>query len=173
LTSAGINLKEVKTMELTGAFKALLIETAKSLHGTDLRLFMARSVQALGEGGQRRAEVELGWNRGTIRKGMHELTSGITCRDDCSSRGRLRAEERLPNLLADIKDIVTSQSQTDPRFRTLRLYTRLTAEEVRSQLIAQKRYTNDELPTPRTIRSKLNDLGFHPTKVIKCLPKKN
>src|SRR5258707_10151143 len=34
------------------------------------RMFMARTVQALGESGQRLAERKLGWNRGTIRKGM-------------------------------------------------------------------------------------------------------
>ena len=159
-------------IELSEAFKMTLIETAKDLHGAERRLFMARTVRAMGEGGQRRAEEELGWNRVTIRKGMHELTSGVTCWDNFAFRGRHRAEERLPNLLNDIKDIVTSQSQTDPRFRTLRLYTRLTAEEVRRQLIATKGYRDGELPKPRTIRSKLNDLGFHPTKVIKCLPKK-
>jgi hypothetical protein len=159
-------------VELGEAFKTTLIETAKGLHGAQRRLFLARTVRALGDGGQRRAEAKLGWNRVTIRKGMHELTSGITCCDDFASRGRLRAEDRLPNLLADIKDVVTSQSQADPRFRTLRLYTRLTAEEVRRQLITAKGYRDDELPKPRTIRGKLNDLGFHPTKVLRCLPKK-
>ena len=159
-------------IELNEAFKMTLIETAKDLHGAERRLFMARTVRAMGEGGQRRAEEELGWNRVTIRKGMHELTSSVTCCDNFSARGRLLAEERLPNLLIDIKDIVTSQSQSDPRFRTLRLYTRLTAEEVRRQLIATKGYSDGELPKPRTIRSKLNDLGFHLTKVLKCLPKK-
>lgn len=159
-------------IELSEAFKVTVIEAAKNLPGSQRRLFMARTVRALGEGGQRRAEAELGWNRVTLRKGMHELTSGITCCDNFASRGRRRAEEHLPNLLRDIKDIVTSQSQADPRFRTLRLYTRLTAEEVRRQLIATKGYRDGELPKTRTIRSKLNDLGFHPTKVLKCLPKK-
>jgi len=159
-------------IELSEALKTTLLETAEHLHGSERRLFMARTVRALGAGGQRRAEEELGWNRVTIRKGMHELTSGVTCCDNFSARGRLLAEERLPNLLIDIKDIVTSQSQSDPRFRTLRLYTRLTAEEVRRQLIATKGYSDGELPKPRTIRSKLNDLGFHPTKVLKCLPQK-
>ena len=41
--------------------------------------YAARTAKALG--GQRRAEEELGWNRGTIRKGMHELESGIRCED--------------------------------------------------------------------------------------------
>ena len=57
-------------MELTEAVKDLLVQTAKALKGSARRLFMARTVQALGEGGQRLAEQELGWNRGTIRKGM-------------------------------------------------------------------------------------------------------
>lgn len=35
--------------------------------------------------------------------------------------------------------------------RTNRLYTRLTATEVRRQLIAQKGYREDELPTAETI----------------------
>jgi hypothetical protein len=153
------------------AFTPALIETANDLRGAQRRLFMARVVRALGAGGQRRAEEELGWNRVTVRKGMRELTAGVAG-DAFSSRGRHRAEDRLPNLLADIRDIVTSQSQADPRFRTLRLYTRLTAEEVRRQLIVAKGYREDQLPKPRTIRTKLNDLGFHPTKVLKCVPKK-
>jgi len=88
-------------MELTKEVKALLLSTAKDLKGSALRMFMARTVQALGEGGQRRAKRELGWNRGTIRKGMHEVESGIICVDAYSSRGRKRSEEHLPNLLID------------------------------------------------------------------------
>jgi hypothetical protein len=103
---------------------------------------------------------------------MHELRSGISCCDAFALRGRARAEERLPNLLADIRDIAKGFSQTDPRFRTQRLYTRLTAEELRRQLIGVKGYTTTALPTPRTLRTKLNDLGFHLTKVAKCKPKK-
>ena len=100
------------------------------------------------------------------------MASGITYLDDFTSRGRRRGEERLPRLLDDIRDIVTSQSQADPRFRTLRLYTRLTGEEVRRQLITRKGYADQDLPKTRSIRDKLSDLGFRPTKVLKCQPKK-
>jgi hypothetical protein len=165
-------LLEVIEMELTDSFITTLVATAKALRGVERRLFMARTVQALGTGGQRRAEDDFGWHRGTIRKGMHELLSGITCCDAFSCRGRLRVEDHLPELLDDIRALVISQSQTDPRFRTQRLYTRLTAEEVRRQLQVQKGYTAVELPAVRTIRNKLNDLGFHLTKVAKCKPKK-
>ena len=160
-------------MELVEDVKELLKETAKSLKGSARRLFMARTVRILGGGGQRLAERELGWNRGTIRKGQHELEHGIVCLDAYSSRGRKRCEEHLPNLLSDITALVDGQSQADPQFRTNRLYTRLTATEVRRQLIAQKGYRDDELPTVETIATKLNELGYSPKKVAKTQPQKN
>jgi hypothetical protein len=69
--------------------------------------------------------------------------------------------------------IVDGQSQVDPQFRTNRLYIRLTAAEVRRQLIAQKGYREDELPTAETISTKLNELGYSPKKVAKSQPQKN
>lgn len=160
-------------MELTDSLKTMLIETARSLKGSARRLFMARTVKELGEGGQQRAARELGWGRMTIRKGLRELDSGLACLDAYALRGRKRAEDHLPNLLTDIKAIVDSQSQADPQFRTQRLYTRLTATEVRRQLIAQKGYTDTQLPTAETIGTKLNALGYYPQKVAKSQPKKS
>ncbi len=159
-------------MELTDSLKALFIDTAKTLKGSARRICMARTVKELGTGGQRRAERDLGWSRVTIRKGMRELESGIPLQDNFSARGRKRAEDHLPNLLTDIRAIVDSQSQTDPQFRTNRLYTRLSAAEVRRQLLAQKGYTDAELPTAQTIGTKLNDLGYFPTRVAKTQPQK-
>ena len=160
-------------MELIEDVKELLIKTANVLKGSERRLFMARTVRALGEGGQRLAERELGWNRGTMRKGQHELEQGIVCIDAYTWRGRKRSEAHLPNLLSDITAIVDGQSQADPQFRTARLYTRLTATEVRRQLIAQKGYSEDELPTAETISTKLNELGYYSKKVAKSHPQKN
>jgi hypothetical protein len=159
-------------MELTDSLKALFIDTANTLKGSERRHFIARTVQELGSGGQRRAERELGWNRQTIRKALRELESGLICLDAFTLRRRKRAEEHLPTLLTDIQAIVDSQSQADPQFRSTRLYTRLTAAEVRRQLIAQKGYTDSELPTERTIASKLRALGYYPTKVAKTQPQK-
>jgi hypothetical protein len=159
-------------LELTEQVKSLLLNTFKDLKGSARRLFMARTVHALGHGGQRVAERELGWNRGTIRKGMHELESGIVCVDAYGARGRKRSEEHLPTLLNDLKAVVDGQSQADPQFRTNRLYTRLTVAEIRRQLIAQKGYTDEELPSEETLRTKLNQLGYFPTKVVKTQPQK-
>jgi hypothetical protein len=159
-------------MELTGELKAVLQAGARASKGLARRQFMARTVEALGRGGQYLAEQQLGWNRVTIRKGVRELRSGFTCMDAFHLRGRKRAEEKLPRLLKDIRALVEGQSAADPTFRTTRLYTRLTAEEVRRQLIAQKGYGDAELPTARTLRTKLNELGFRPRRVAKSKPKK-
>jgi hypothetical protein len=159
-------------MELTDSIKTMLIATAKALKGHARRLFMARTVKELGPGGQQRAARELGWGRMTIRKGMRELDSGVACVDAFSLRGRKRAEDHLPTLLTDIRALVDSQSQADPQFRTQRLYTRLSAAEVRRQLIAHKGYTDADLPTAATIGAKLNALGYYPQTVAKSRPQK-
>ena len=150
----------------------VLIDTAKTLKTSQKRLFMAKTVAAMGRGGQRWAQEQLGWCRETIRKGTHELRSGMTCIDAFSSRRRKPAEEHLPRLLDDIKSIADGQSQADPKFQTNRLFTRISAAEVRRQLIAMKGYTDAELPTQQTINKKLNLLGFCLTKVAKCRPQK-
>jgi hypothetical protein len=108
---------------------------------------MAQTVVKLGFGGQRLAQRELAWNRDTIRKGIKELTSGITCVDNYSGKGRKKAEEHLTTLLEDIKNIVDQESQTDPSFKSRRLYTRLTAAQVRKQLIEKYGYSDEVLPT--------------------------
>ena len=158
-------------MELSEAMRTLLIDTAASLHGAARRRFMAQTVDRLGLS-QRHARQLLGWARDTLRKGLHELRSGVTCLDAFTARGRKPAEFHLPQLRADIEAIVQEHCQTDPTFQTTRRYCRLTAAEVRRQLSAAKGYTEDQLPTIQTITTKLNAWGFHLRKVAKCRPQK-
>ena len=159
-------------MELTESLKGLFTATAQQLRGSARRLCMARTVRERGSGGQSVAARELGWNRDTMRKGLHELSSGLTCVDAFGLRGRKPAEAHLPQLLDDIRAIVDSQSQADPQFRSRRLYTRLSAAAVRRQWIAQKGYTDDALPTAETIGVKLNALGYTLKRVAKTQPPK-
>jgi Rhodopirellula transposase DDE domain len=159
-------------LELTPSIKEILVETASKLKGSERRRFLAQIVSELGYGGQLLVEKELGWDRGTIRKGMKELESGITCIDNYQARGRKKAEEHLPSLLSDIKSIVDSQSQTDPSFKSEQLYTRLTAAEVRKQLMKQFGYSDKELPNNETIRVKLNELKYSLKRVAKVKPEK-
>ena len=160
-------------MEWTEELRTAHIEGAQALKGHERRIFMARVVKGLGYGGQSEAERELGWCRKTIRKGLQELESGEPIIDNFSARGRKPAEAHLPNLLEDIRAIADEQSQTDPTFQTTRLYTRISAAEMRRQLIKQKGYTDDELPSEETIRVKMNALGYGLRSVQKSRPKKD
>lgn len=157
-------------MELTPEIRETLNETKASLSGYKRRHFMAKVVQTMCGGSPTKAEKELGWNRVTLSKARKELEGGFCYIDRYYARGRKRAEEHLPGLLDDIREIAGRYSQTDPTFRTTRQYTRLTSAALRRQLIEEKGYTDAELPSEETIRTKLNDLGFGLKRVKKVVP---
>ncbi len=158
-------------MELSPPVCTLIRETADVFSGAERRRYMARTLKQLGLS-QRQAQRSFGWGRDTLRKAQHEARSGITCCDATSCRGRKPSDGHLPHLLDDIRAIVQDPCQTDPTFQTTRLYCRLTAAEVRRQLIERKGYTEEQLPSRQTIGAKLNALGFRLRKVAKCRPQK-
>ncbi len=143
-------------MEISTQLKSIYKQTASALRGRERRLFMAQVVKMLGAGGQRYAEKELGWNRGTIRKGLFELNHGVRIEDNFSARGRKRSEERLPGLLVDIQKILLDDAKTDRIAKTVRLST----GEVRQRLVRDMGYKDEDLPTNETIRVKIHNLGF-------------
>jgi len=148
------------SLELVEEIKDLLGWATDHLTGGARRIFMAKTVQILGSGGQRKAERELGWNRVTIRKGMRELESGVIQKNNFSARGRKRIEDHLPQLLADIQAVVESAARQNTTGRASRPNNPLAARQVRQGLIEEKGYTDEELPSVRTIRNKLNHLGY-------------
>ena len=156
-------------MELDDKLKAELIATARSLKGSERRIFMARTVKMLGPGGQRLAERELGWNRATIRKGMRELEHGVTCLDGTRLRGRKPIEARLPNLLHDLRDLVEAWRRDYAECRNDARAPCMSLEEVRRALIQQKGYDPDDLPSIQTIAARLRALGYRPRRSIRYL----
>ena len=159
-------------MEMSPDVCAFIRDTADTLSGAARRRYIARTLEQL-RLSQRRAQRCFGWGRDTIRKAQHEARTGLTCVDATSRRGRKPAEARLPRLLDDIRALAQDHCQADPTLQTTRLYCRLTAAEVRRQLIARKGYTDDQLPSIQTISAKLNALGFRLRKVAKCRPQKS
>jgi transposase len=158
-------------MQLDAEVCTLIRQTADEFAGAQRRRFLARTVAHLGLS-QRQAQRYFGWSRDTLRKAQHEARSGITCCDATSRRGRKPAEFHLPHLLDDLRAIAQDHCQTDPTFQTTRLYCRLTAAEVRRQLVQRTGYAEDRLPCVQTIGAKLNGLGFRLRKVAKCRPQK-
>ncbi|MCY9669233.1 ISAzo13 family transposase [Paenibacillus alginolyticus] len=152
--------------------KEILIENTVKLTGTDKRVTLAKMAKEVGRGGRTIVSKIFKTSRNTINKGFLELESGIPINDNFSARGRHLAEEKLPNLLEDLKSIIDPQSQTDPSFKSVRLFTRLTVKEIRKKLIQEKNYTEKELPTNQTLNTKVNQLGYTLKKVRKVKPMK-
>jgi len=117
-------------------------------------------------GKARVAEDLFGWGRSGVVIGINEFKSGIVCVNDLSLRHKSKIEDKRPELLTDIQAIMEPQSQAEPRLRTTLLYTNMTAQAVRDALLA-KGWTEDALPTVRSISNILNRQGFRLRTVAK------
>ncbi len=144
---------------------------AKNLKGSSRRMFLGQMALDIGSGGKVLVSTIFGISRVTLRKGIKEAESGFAQIDRFSERGRKPISETNPELLGDIKKIADSSSQTDPQFKSTRLYTRLSVNEVRKQLI-KKGYVDKELPSNQSIWNIMVDSGYKRKKVAKTKPKK-
>jgi hypothetical protein len=141
------------------------------MKGSERRIYLAEIAKRLGYGGMKLVNEHFAIDFKTLQKGMEELESGNYIIDAFDKRGRKSIEVHLPNILNDIKSIVDSESQTDPRFEDTRLFTRLTPENIKIQL-HKKGYRLDDLPTNQTIYNKVNELGYSFSTIQKTKPLK-
>jgi hypothetical protein len=150
---------------------ALIRAGARRLTGYQRRLFQAEVATELCGGSPRLAERRFGWGRETVEKGLHELRSGMRCRENFAAKGRKRSEEKAPRLAADIRTIVEPHTYADPRLKSPRRYTNLSAAEVRAALIARGD-PEEELPNERTMRDILNRMNYRLKRIQKGKPLK-
>jgi hypothetical protein len=154
------------------SFLPILESASDNLKGSKRRMFLGKLALSLGRGGRLLVSKTLKINRGTLNKGISEVENGEAIADRFSERGRKPLEEKMPELPADIKEIIDGASQIDPKFTSTRLYTRLSAEEVRNQLLVRG-YKESQLPSSQTIWNKMHSLGYKRKKVGKTRPKKD
>jgi hypothetical protein len=149
----------------------LIVIAAKKLTGHKRRLFIAEVTLTLCDGQARRSEARFGWGRATAEKGLRERASGIRCLENFAARRRPTWEERHPQLATAIRAIVEPKTQTDPELKAGRLYTNLSAREVREALLA-KGYQEKDAPPERTLRDILKRLNFRLKRIQKGKPLK-
>jgi DDE family transposase len=150
---------------------ALIRSGARRLTGYQRRLFQAEVALELCGGSPRLAERRFGWGRDPVEKGLHELRSGMRCRENFAAKGRKRSEENDPQLAADIRVIVEPHASADPELKSARRYTNLSAAEVRAALKA-KGYADDRLPSERTMRDIHNRMNYRLKRIKKGKPLK-
>ena len=145
---------------LDAKVKATFRDAARKLTGAKKRAFTAQVALDYFDGSARKTERELGWDRVSDQRGLDSLKTGIEYVDNYSARGRKKSEERLPKLAQDMRDLVDSQAQADPKFQTPFRYLKVSAQAVRDQLIVEKGYEDEALPCRQTIGDILNRLGY-------------
>jgi hypothetical protein len=150
---------------------SLLKRIVKQVPWPDRRLAKADVVSTLLNGKVRTAEAVFGWGRGTLEIGMDERVSGKRHLDDIGNRRKPTTEERLPCIEQDIRSLFESKSQADARLGTTLRYLNASASNVRSALM-EHGYSEDELPTVRTVSNMLNRMGFRLRAVQKAKPQK-
>jgi hypothetical protein len=148
---------------------ALIRSGARRLTGYQRRLFVAEVATELCGGSARQAERRFGWGRATVAKGLHESCSGVRCLENFGARGQPRSEEKNPQLAENIRAIVEPHTQADPELKSSRRYTNLSAAEVREALLA-KGYSQEELPSERTMRDILNRMNYRLKRIQKGKP---
>src|SRR3954454_14913667 len=152
-------------------YDAWIRSGAKRLTGYQRRSFQDEVVTALCGGNARQAERRFGWGRDTVEKGLNEERHGVRCLEDFAARGRVRSEEKDPQLAADIRALVEPHTYADPELQSARRYMNLSAAEVRQALI-DRGYSKEGLPGERTMRDILNRRNSRLKRIQKGKPLK-
>lgn len=159
-------------MEVESVQVELLRLAARKLTGADRRAFVAEVALKLCDGQVRQAEDRFGWNRQTIRKGLLERETGKVIPGKYEHTGRQRFEDLHPKFAKDLRDIAEPRTQTDPELKSERRYLNLTSAEVRTKLIEEKGWKEEELPAGRSMRRILSRMGYRLKKIQKGKPLK-
>lgn len=114
------------------------------------RRAMGDATLSLLDGKHRVSEDVFGWGRSVVEVGIKEFQTGISCVNDISQRHKPKTEEKKPDLLVAIRDIMEPHSESESHLRTTLMYTNMTAEAVYDALV-EKGWSAESLPTVRTI----------------------
>jgi hypothetical protein len=143
---------------MDGTIDGVIRYSARQVTGHQRRTFLALVCQQLCDGSARKAEERFGW-------GAKPSLVGSWNKVD-------KASKSIP-LAVDLRLIVEPHSHTDPELKTARLYSNLSAGEVRAALV-EKGYVEAQLPSERTLRDILNRMNYRLKRIQKGKPlKKN
>ena len=158
---------------MDGTIDSVIRFSARQVTGQKKRTFLALVCKQLCDGSARKAEERFGWGREAVARGLKEESGQTLDKSTVVPRRDLRSEVRNPQLAVDIRLIVEPHTHTDPELKTARLYSNLSAGEVRAALV-EKGYSGAQLPSERTLRDILNRMNYRLKRIQKGKPlKKN
>ena len=121
---------------------------------------MAKVTKDYFNGSPRNAETHMGWSRKAVQRGLEEMKRGKIIVNEVETRGRKKTEEKLPNIVKDIEDLIEGESQADPKFQSTFAYVKLSGRTLREKLIEEKGYRQEELPSRQNLGDVLNRMGY-------------
>jgi hypothetical protein len=130
------------------------------------RRAMGDATLVLLDGKHRVAEDVFGWGRSVVQVGINEFKTGISCVNDISTRVKPKVEEKKPELLVEIHNIMEPHSDAESHLRTTLMYTNMTAKAVYDALL-EKGWSAESLPTERTISNILERNNYRLRTVAK------
>lgn len=145
---------------LTEKIKLTLKDAGKKLTGEKKRAFMAQVAKDYFNGSPRNAETHMGWSRKAVQRGLAEMKAGKKIVNQIETRGRKKTEEKLPNIVQDIEDLIEGASQTDPKFQSTFAYVKLSGRTIMEKLIEEKGYQEEDLPSRQNLGDVLNRMGY-------------
>ncbi len=158
---------------MDGTIDGVIRFSARQVTGQQRRTFLALVCKQLCDGSARKAEERFGWGREAVARGLLEQSGQSVEKLTAIRHSTLRSEVRNPQLAVDIRLIVEPHTHTDPELKTARLYSNLSAGEVRAALV-EKGYSEAQLPSERTLRDILNRMNYRLKRIQKGKPlKKN
>lgn len=99
-----------------------------------------------------------------VARGLIEQSSDtskvVEKNDTPKSLGRPRVEVLTQKLLPTVEQLLTEDTQADPRVLTGKAYTRITGQSLRAILADSLCIPISDLPTPSTLRRVLNRNGY-------------
>lgn len=156
---------------MDGTIDGVIRYSARQVTGQQRRTFLALVCQQLCDGSARKAEERFGWGREAVARGLLEQNGQFVEKHTAIRHSTLRSEVRSPQLAIDIRLIVEPHTHTDPELKTERLYSNLSAGEVRAALV-EKGYSEAQLPSERTLRDILNRMNYRLKRIQKGKPLK-
>ncbi len=96
--------------------------------------------------GARQTETSLGFNRRAVSRGLQELELGRPIRNRTQRRGRPRIEQHRQDISRITDEVLSENSQMDPKFQTTLAFTRVTGKGLRQALATSLNVALTSLP---------------------------
>lgn len=149
LTNMRLIKKEIK----------LYKNTAKKLKKSEQRKFKAEITNMYLKWNILEARKVFWWFSKTVALWQNELRTWIECLWFCKNSWRSRLEDKYPNLIQDIEDLVKNDIAADNKLQSTFKFCRMSARELREKLIEFKWYKEDSFQE-RWLSKALNRLWY-------------